>query len=302
MEPIFPQFKKLELSHRKLIQDFTSAYPPYSDFDFTSMYTYDTCQKIRWCFLNHNLVVQFTDYITNKPFLSFLGHFQVIKTALTLIDYSKQNALPAYLKLIPETVIKSSKQWHKYFQIQEDRDNFDYLISIKEAASLPEPKFHRKRSLLVKFQRQNRDYQVKIVDLRDDKTKNTLIKLFKQWEKLNHKNRSETETELMAIKRLCKASAKLKIYTLLIYVNNKAIAFNTFEKTHNGYAISSFQKADKNFRGIYTTLSHESAKFLYQKNCRQINYEQDLGISGLRLSKSLWKPVRFLKKYIVSPK
>lgn len=302
MKIVFPQFVKLRLSHRQIIKQFTNQYAPYSDFDFTSMYTYDTQQKLRWTVLNNNLVVLFTDYLTNKPFLSFLGHHKVIKTAAVLLDYAKKHSLPPVLKLVPEIVIKHSNQWSKYFQIKPDRDNDDYLVLAKEIATLPEQKYRRKLSLVNKFKRQNPGYDIKISALSKEAVQNTVLTLFKHWQKVNHKNSDETETEFMAIKRMCQNAAKLKIFTLLIYVNDQPVAFNTFEIDHKGYAISSFQKADKNFRGIYTVLSHEVARFVYQKHCRYLNYEQDLGIEGLRLSKSLWKPAKFLKKFIIKPK
>lgn len=41
MIPKFPEFKKLELSNKEEIENFTSKFPPYSDFNFVSMWCWD---------------------------------------------------------------------------------------------------------------------------------------------------------------------------------------------------------------------------------------------------------------------
>lgn len=60
----FPQFKKLELADKKDIEKFTSKFPPYSDFNFVSMWSWDIRGEMRVSQLNGNLVVRFTDYLT----------------------------------------------------------------------------------------------------------------------------------------------------------------------------------------------------------------------------------------------
>ena len=38
MIPEFPEFKKLELSNKEEIEKITQKFPPYSDFNFVSMW------------------------------------------------------------------------------------------------------------------------------------------------------------------------------------------------------------------------------------------------------------------------
>src|SRR3989338_5939738 len=106
MIPKFPKFKKLELSDKKDIEKFTSKFPPYSDFNFVSMWSWDIKGEMRISILNENLVVRFTDYITGEPFFSFLGNNKVNETAEALIDLSKKEGLKPMLKLVPELVVQ----------------------------------------------------------------------------------------------------------------------------------------------------------------------------------------------------
>src|SRR3989344_9175835 len=98
MIPKFPQFKNLELSDKKDVEKFTSQFPPYSDFNFVSMWSWDVKGEMRLSTLNDNLVVRFTDYLTGKPFYSFLGNNKVNETAQTLINLSKKEGLKPELR------------------------------------------------------------------------------------------------------------------------------------------------------------------------------------------------------------
>ena len=302
MIPHFPNFKKLTLDHKNEIESYVKKYPHYSDYNFTSLWTYNTEESIEICFLNNNLVIKFIDYITNKPFYSFLGTTNVINTIEQLFIYAQKNKIDQRLKLIPEIVIQTNEHINQNFIVMEDLNNHDYIVSAKEIAFLPKEKFHRKRYLVEKFKRKYPDYKVVLMDLRKERDQKEIFSLFFLWEKMADRDRSDTKNELIAIKRLISSIHHFNIFALGIYHNNKLIAFNIYEISHNKHGVSAFQKADKSYTGIYSILSHEVAKHLYSLGCEYINYEQDLGIEGLRLSKSLWKPTHYLKKYIISPK
>ncbi len=299
MIPIFPRFSKLKLKHKKEIEAVTSSFPPYSDYNFSSLWSYNTDDSIEVSLLYGNLVVRFTDYLTVKPFYSFIGTRSVILTSRMLLTFSQKNRIEPHLKLVPEFVIKSEPRMKKMFEISEDPDNHDYIVSARHITELPESLFKRKNYLVSRFKRKYPGYRVEFVDVRNPHIQNEMISLFERWEKNAGKSRKDTENELTAIRRLIDSVNDLEFHTLCIYHAGTLVAFTMYEKTFQKHGISAFQKADKTYTGIYAMLSHESAKHLYSLGCTYINYEQDLGIEGLRLSKSLWKPTHFLKKYIV---
>ncbi len=83
MIPQFPDFKHVEVDDREAVEAHTHRYEPYSDFNFTSLWAWDTSGERMISELNGNLVVRFTDYSTHEPFLSFLGDSQTEHTAKT---------------------------------------------------------------------------------------------------------------------------------------------------------------------------------------------------------------------------
>ena len=70
---------------------------------------------------------------------------------------------------------------------------------------------------------------------------------------------------------------------------------------HSGYATGHFYKANKS-TGLFDCLMKESSIFLDKFDIKFLNFEQDLGISGLRKSKMSFRPTILLKKYRIEPK
>src|SRR6185369_9800822 len=98
MLPKFPEFKKLELSDKADIEAITNKYPPYSDFNFTSMWCWDTRGEMMVSELNNNLVVKFADYITGEPFYSFIGTNDTNDTVRQLIGLATTQGIKPRLK------------------------------------------------------------------------------------------------------------------------------------------------------------------------------------------------------------
>ena len=149
MLPEFPEFKKLELSDKKDIEKFTSKFPPYSDFNFVSMWSWDTKGEIRISVLNNNLVVRFTDYVTNKPYILFIGENKIPETAHKLIIFSKENYQEDSLRLIPEEVANILSKLE--FQILPDLDSHDYIYSTEDLSSMHKWSKHKSSKGIEKF-------------------------------------------------------------------------------------------------------------------------------------------------------
>ena len=132
MIPEFPQFKSLELSDKKDVEKFTVQFLPYSDFNFSNIWIWDLKKEMKLSILNNNLVVRFTDYLSGKPFLSFLGKNMVNETAKDLIIFSENKYKTDTLKFIPETVIKFLDKTK--FEIIPDVDSHDYIYNLSKVS------------------------------------------------------------------------------------------------------------------------------------------------------------------------
>ncbi|OGG15734.1 hypothetical protein A3D77_01775 [Candidatus Gottesmanbacteria bacterium RIFCSPHIGHO2_02_FULL_39_11] len=299
MLPAFPNFKKIELSDRKIIEQFTQQFPPYNDFEFVSLWTYNMGEKNAFSTIYGNLVIKIHDFITGDFFYSFLGTNRIKETIAALLEKSKEDYLGDQLKLIPEVNIKSSPEVENYFSIKEDRDSFDYILSVDEIVDLKGGKYHYRRKNISRFNRHFPDHSIETLDLSKEETRQNIKELFFLWEQQKEKKRNETEIELTAIERLFDLVDVHNIMGLGIYIQNKLIGFSIYHTVQDNYAIFSFAKGDTSYKAIYEYLNHEVAKHLKTLGTVYINYEQDLGIPELREAKMSWGPVYFLKKYTI---
>ena len=84
-----------------------------------------------------------------------------------------------------------------------------------------------------------------------------------------------------------------------IFDNKQFLGYSIIEVLSGGYSICHFSKADIHIHDIYDFLMKESCKILRSQNCSFLNYEQDLGLPGLRYTKRSFRPINFFKKLIV---
>ncbi|MEI7719730.1 MAG: phosphatidylglycerol lysyltransferase domain-containing protein [bacterium] len=299
--PQFPIFETVSLEHKAAVEVFTHAHPPYSDFNFTSLWAWDISGKRMVSQLNGNLVVRFTDYSTDEPFLSFLGTNEIEHTARTLIDYCKANGLPTILKLVPE--ISTQGMRPSVLKIEEDRDNFDYIYSMQEQSALKGGDFKRSRNFVKRFKESYPETRVEVVDLSNTDAQQNIITVLRAWEenKVLEERGYEIEHEETAIRHLFETSETHQLLVMGVFdADGGMVAFSIDETLPNQYCVGHFWKADVARVGVYDFLLNEKAKHLETLGVALLNYEQDLGIPGLRQSKMGYRPVSFLKKYEVS--
>lgn len=297
MIPEFPQFKKLELSDKEDIEKYTSQFPPYSDFNFVSIWSWDTEGKTRISQFNNNLIIRFIDYLTNKPFYSFLGEEKENETIEELLKFLEKEDSTQILKLIPEEVghnlLKSN------FNLTPDRDSSDYIYSVSYLSNMHNWTKHNLCKNIKNFLKLHPNHIVKHC-LLTEAPKNECIEVFKKWAK-NKKTKKNSElNEYKALKRIFELNYD-NIYAVLIYIENSLVGFTIYEVLSPYYAISHFAKSDTEYHyAISTMLNWEESKELNKKGVKYVNWEQDLGILGLRQSKEKHKPSFLFKKLIIS--
>lgn len=299
--PIFPDFEKLNLNHKAEYERIVSGRPPYSDYNFMSLWSYNIEDDCAVSMLGGNLVIKFRDYITNKPFYSFLGRENLYDTINTLLDHAQTNGLEPHLKLIPEHNLKQNiKLLKNHYRIRPDRDNFDYVFSLEKLNSLPGKSFNNKRNKVSRFIRDYPGIEARQIDLSEPANHKHLLYVFSHWSK--GKEEADTLHENKALKRLLRSTKYFKLMCVGIYIDDRLKAFTIAEIIDHKFSIAHFTKADPKCTGIFEFLYKSVAGALIEKGCLYFNREQDLGLEGLRQAKLSWRPIKFLKKYIITHK
>ncbi|MBI2314559.1 DUF2156 domain-containing protein [Candidatus Daviesbacteria bacterium] len=300
MIPVFPKFIKLSFEHKPHVEKHVLKHPPYSDFNFTSLISWGG-EETYLSELNSNLVIRLRDYLTNEPFYTFIGINLVNQTIKTLLYESKKNGLHPKLKLIPEAVLKADPQILHQFEIQEDRDNFDYIYLLEEAKDFKGNQHRDKRNFINRFKRLYQSSH-QLLDIANPQIRTEMLNLFYHWQKLKDRTDKEVENELFAIKKVLQLGKRLNLICIGIYIEKKLVAFSINEILTDGYTMNLFEKADTNYQGIFPYLRSITARYLIDLDGQLLSHEQDLGIEGLRKSKMSYGPKFFLKKYTISHK
>ncbi|MFA5776355.1 MAG: phosphatidylglycerol lysyltransferase domain-containing protein [Patescibacteria group bacterium] len=298
--PLFPSFDNLKIGHMHTVDERLKNCQKYSDYNFFSMITYDVNNNMQLSILNDNLIVKFYDYITLKPFYSFLGVNKVEETIETLLKKSSEEGLEPTLKLIPEiSIAKSMEKPGKCYTLAEDEDNFDYICSIKKLSELKGSNYNSQRNMINRLLKDSPNINYKTTkNLADLKT--IILELFDRWEINKANPKEDNEIEHTAIKRAIEYSKYFNLLNIVVYDGQKPVGF-LISDIFDNYPTLAFCKGDVAYRGIFTYIFHVTAIELEKLGFEETNFEQDLGIPGLRQAKKSWHPIRYLKKYTIKP-
>lgn len=299
MIPQFPKFKNLELSDDAFVRSCTASFPPYSDFNFVSMWSWNTNNGILLSQLHGNLVVRFIDYISAEPFYSFIGIHKVNETAKELLEFSIANNAGAELKLVPEVVIH--KLDREKFKAEDDPAHTDYVLTTDKLATYEGAELAGKRRSVSIFTRRTPHFRFEILDLENTRVTKEIRNLFDLW--LLQKNIQvveDEEHEYVALSRCLTAGFNGNLVATGVYVGDMLSAFWIVEDLQNTYSVSHFEKAYTAMHSsIFPFLKQKTGEVLHARNIKYVNLEQDLGLIGLRRSKISYFPQLFLKKYRV---
>lgn len=299
MISLFPKFKKLEPEDRKKIEEITKQYPPYSDFNFVSLYCWNTDKNTKISLLYGNLIVKMKDYSGRKNLYSFMGNSKIQETIDILCKKIDEEKF-CTIKLVPEANFIHNKKHLLKFNIKEDRDQFDYIYNILSLSKLSGSAYGKKRNQYRKFEKKYKS-SIDTVNLNDKHIQKLFLELFNVW-KFNKLEKKGYEHELTAIKRCFELAYFKELTTFGLYEHDNLIGFSINNILPYNYAYTIFEKSDNKYLGASEYLMKKKAEILYRKGCRLLNYAQDLGIPGLRKAKESWRPIKYLKKYIISPK
>ncbi len=294
----FPIFEPLSIGHREHIEAIARQFDPYSDFNFTSLFAWNTSGSVATCMLNGNLVVRFEDYVTGKPFYSFLGSNDAAKTASALLSHMAKEGIEPEIKLLPHSSLGDMSA--DRFRITEDPDNHDYILSIERLISLSGSRVKANRNLVTRFQK-SYVAETRTLDLRDATTRESLTEFFLAWARRKNLPDESVRNEFRAMSQALELSTAKPLIGLGVFVDGSLAGFTISERLHGPHGMLHFEKADPTrCVGIYQYLMRETALSLAATGCEYLNYQQDLGLQGLKTCKRGFHPSHYLRKYRVA--
>lgn len=291
--PLFPEFKKVTLKDRDLINDFTTKFESYSDFNFASIFCWDIDNTAKISKLNDNLVLQIKHYTEDRNILTFIGKNKPVSTSLKLLSLYQK------LEIVPEVCISPKLKKSNKYLVTEDPGHHDYVLNLEELSLLQGKKFSTMRTKKSKFVRENPEYKIKEIQL--SKHKKNILELFDKWV-VNQKSEDLHSEERMCLVNALKHHKYLQSISLGLFIKNKLVGFSISEILNKDETYGLLIKTDITYSGISEFLIHETCKVLYEKGFKYINIAQDLNNLKLRDFKNKLRPIKLAKKYTIKLK
>ncbi len=281
--PTYPDSEEIKIEMRPLLHPlFYSLEDGVSEYTFANIYLFRNRYSYRISKLDDAHYVIRGEKDGKRFFLLPFGLPGKIRLEELFRDCG-------YLKLVPESLVAQLSG--NGYAIEEDRDNFDYLYLRDKLANLDGKKLHKKRNLVNSFVN---NYTFHGKTLWSDNIPDA-VRILDGWREA----RGTIGDDYDATKEALRLYEELGLRGSIVYTDGEAAGFTIGEDLKNGTSFAiHFEKALEKYKGIYQFMNKCFASLLSDKY-ETINREQDLGDEGLRQAKESYKPVGFVKKYVV---
>lgn len=292
MIPEYPAFAPLSLGHKDVVRAITAQYDPYSDFNFTSLFGWNVDGTTEVSLLHDNLVVRFPHYQTGELAVSVLGSSNIDATLEELLAVTQR------IEFVPEIVIKNIQDTSR-FKIQEDPGNHDYIYDASLVASMPGNAYKKKRNKKNHIiEAYGNQLQVDVCT--EFNNISEVEDAFNRWVQENDRDCEDCRAEFIALQRTMQHLKELSLLIIVVRIEGKICGFSVNEILGNGYALCHYEKTMSAHKDMASYLAHVVSGELLKRDCRLLDWEQDLDIEGLRQAKMSWQPIAFLKKYTIT--
>jgi hypothetical protein len=204
---------------------------------------------------------------------------------------------PSVFTRIPEKLIDIWREsLGDRIELEEERDNWDYIYNRKELIELKGNRFHKKKNLLNQFIKK---YNYEYLPLAPNLIEHAMAMQADWCDWRNCESSEILSSENRAIFRVFMYWDKLKGLTGgAILVDQMIVAYTVAEKLTDDTIIIHYEKGCPDHKGVYQAINQMFLAHLAE-DFKWVNREQDLGEEGLRKAKLSYNPVDFLRKYRV---
>lgn len=291
----FPEFRKLVPGmQEKLKYSFEKSQPEVSELSLGYLYGYNEYYKFELAKKDDSLLI--FGLIDETPsFLLPAENKEYPYLAETALSYLHKNygkgRIHAVNKYAAEIIKKSPGSENR--DLIEDRDDADYVYSVKDLAELKGSKYHSKKNLLNQF---TEKYNYEFLELDESMIEKCLV-FQKKWCKVRTcDNEYSLAMENTLVQTLLRGFNKLGLFGGIILIDNECQAFTLAEKLNQNTCVVHVEKGNTEYKGIYQAINQLFCQNI-QGKYKFVNREQDMGYAGLRKAKLSYHPHNLVAKF-----
>lgn len=293
--PLFPELAALDLAHKPAIDSLLRlTRPRTSELTFTNLYIWRHAYGLRVTRMDGVVCLLSLRPDPEDSFLlPPLGEGADAGHVWRCLEWMAGEGHDAKLSRIDETGIARLGLDGGRFEVESDRDNWDYVYRSADLIELPEPRYQDKVRHISAFTRKFRPEYRRITD--------DLVpgcqELQDLWCDEKHCDlHSSLRAEARAVKEVLGNLDALGVVGGAIVVRDRVQAFALGEPLNGNTAVIHIEKASPDLHGAFQVINqafvrNEWAGFEF------VNREQDVGEPGLRKAKESYLPVHMVEKF-----
>ena len=185
------------------------------------------------------------------------------------------------------------------FTVTEQRDYAEYIYSTEALCSFAGKQYADKRNKIHKLQREYED-RLSVRRLSPDDA-GEIMEAEREWFLANAspQDREALYCEMLTIKRQLDCFEQLGLSGIAMELDGEMVAFAYGVALNDSCFDGLIAKASREIPNLYKLLYREISR-LCAAPCPYFNWEEDVGVEGLRRMKTEYGPIALLRKYLVS--
>ena len=185
------------------------------------------------------------------------------------------------------------------FNIVDFRDLYEYIYKYDDFVYMKGHNYYKKRNEISAFVKKYEN-RIIIKSITKDDIEN-IKKLSHIWltSKIGWELNEHLHFENRALYKAFDNYDALCIKGVVIYIDSELAGFIIGTNSAINMFDAMIEKGNPKYNGIYKLLNREFPK-LCCKNFEDINFEEDLGVEGLRKMKTMYHPAYYIKKFIAT--
>lgn len=286
-------WKPIEITDQTEINQFlmASAYP-ISDYNFTHLMIWQEAYHLEFAKMSTFLVIRGMDLQSGKAFMYMpLGKGNFSDVIEVMMKEFEKCGDPLQIRAVTPSMIRIlTKNNSIPFEYRTERNDYEYLYKIESLANYSDKALRRKREMCRYFEAR---YAYKFVPYTSDEF-HRLKPLLNYWY-----GEAEDDPVLWGerngIIRILNDFDRFECNGYMVIIQEEMVGFILVEALTPSTLVVHFEKGNREFKGVYDMMKRDVCR-LYRSTFEKVNLEEDMGLSGLRMAKGLYKPNELVEK------
>jgi hypothetical protein len=211
---------------------------------------------------------------------------QHLVAQIRLLDY------PIKIVAVTDPFLVKYPEFVTHFVVNEERGQDNYIYAASDLAHLKGRRFSKKRNLIAQAEA---TYNWSVHPLEVPADAQGIEQLARIGDLDGEKLPQSLQDEHEALLEMLTHYARLDQHGVLIRIDGKPAAFSIYEPLLPDMAVIHFEKAERQYKGLYQLINRETAKVIMNQGFQWINREEDMDLEGLRQTKLSYFPKELIR-------